>query len=204
MPGKEAKKDGGSDPQGKTVVEPELVNDDAEGGSLEEILAQKEDELKQAQDRILRLSAEFDNTRKRLEREKAESIGYANESIMRELLPIIDNLERAIEHGEKEQGCKGCKGLIEGVRMTLKGFLDALAKFGGSRFESVGQPFDPTRHEAVTQETTSEHPDMTVTREFQKGYTLRERLLRPAMVGVARNSKSGAGAPQAEEQAGPE
>ncbi len=187
MPGKEAKRDSGLDPQGKIVVEPELVDGDMEGGDLENALAQKEDELKQAQDRILRLAAEFDNTRKRLEREKAESIGYANESIMREFLPVIDNLERAIEHGEKEEGCKG---LIDGVRMTLKGFLDAFAKFGGSRFESVGQPFDPTRHEAVTQETTSEHPDMTVTREFQKGYTLGERLLRPAMVGVARNSGS--------------
>lgn len=200
MHGKEAKKDGNSEPREKVVVEAEVVEGvEGECGDLEKLLAQKEDELKQAQDRVLRLAAELDNTRKRLEREKTESICYANESIMREFLPIIDNLERAIEHGEKEEGCHG---LLDGVRMTLKGFLDAFAKFGGSRFESVGCQFDPTRHEAVTQEITSEYPDMTVTREFQKGYTLRDRLLRPAMVGVARNSQSSESPAGEEEQGG--
>jgi molecular chaperone GrpE len=159
---------------------------EGECGELEGLLSEKEEELKQAQDRVLRLAAELDNTRKRLEREKSESICYANESILRELLPVIDNLERAIDHGEKDSGCGG---LLEGIRMTLKSFLDVLAKFGANRFESVGEPFDPTRHEAVTQEQTSEYPDMTITREFQKGYMIRDRLLRPAMVGVARSSK---------------
>ncbi len=154
---------------------------------LQDLLAKKEEELKQAQDRMLRLAAELDNTRKRLEREKSEGISYANESIMRELIPVIDNLERAIEHGEKDEANQG---LLEGVRMTLKSFIDVFAKFGGNPFESIGEPFDPNRHEAVTQEESNEHPDMTVTREFQKGYTLRDRLLRPAMVGVARNSKN--------------
>jgi molecular chaperone GrpE len=158
-----------------------------ECGDLERLLAEKDEELKQAHDRVLRLAAELDNTRKRLEREKSESICYANESIMRDLLPVIDNLERAIDHGEQDEGCEG---LLEGVRMTLKSFLDSLAKFGANQFESVGQTFDPNRHEAVTQEPTSEYPDMTVTREFQKGYTIRDRLLRPAMVGVARNSRT--------------
>ncbi|MEM5789503.1 MAG: nucleotide exchange factor GrpE [Syntrophobacteraceae bacterium] len=160
---------------------------EGEGADLEKLLALKEEELKNAHDKLLRLVADLDNTRKRLEREKSESISYANEGIMRELLPVIDNLERAIEHGEKEGGCES---ILEGVRMTLKGFLEALNKHGGSSFESVGQPFDPNRHEAVTQEVTSEFPDMTVTREFQKGYMLRDRLLRPSMVGVARNSKT--------------
>lgn len=155
---------------------------------LQDLLAKKEEELKQAQDRMLRLAAELDNTRKRLEREKTEGISYANESMMRELIPVIDNLERAIEHGEKDEANQG---LLEGVRMTLKSFIDVFAKFGGNPFESIGEPFDPNRHEAVTQEESAEHPDMTVTREFQKGYMLRDRLLRPAMVGVARNSKTG-------------
>ncbi|MFZ2446128.1 MAG: nucleotide exchange factor GrpE [Syntrophobacteraceae bacterium] len=187
MPVKHKRKDGDTGPGEPVEKEPQAAEGaEGESGDLEALLAEKEEELKQAQDRVLRLAAELDNTRKRLEREKSESICYANENIMREFLPVIDNLERAIEHGEKEEGCQG---LLEGVRMTLKGFLDAFAKFGGSRFESVGQPFDPNLHEAVTQEVTSEFPDMTVTREFQKGYTLRDRLLRPAMVGVARNSK---------------
>lgn len=158
------------------------------GDGIAALISEKEEELKHAQDRVLRLAAELDNTRKRLEREKAEGVAYANETIMRELVAVIDNLERAIDHGEKEEA--NCKGLLEGVRMTHKSFLDVFARFGGSSFESVGKPFDPNRHEAVMQEESFEYPDMTVTREFQKGYTLRERLLRPAMVGVARNSKS--------------
>ncbi len=157
------------------------------GEDLQEILAKRDEELRQAQDRLLRLAAELDNTRKRLERERSEGIAYANENIMKELIVVIDNLERAIEHGEKEDGCQG---LLDGIRMTLKSFLDVFAKFGGNPFESIGQPFDPNRHEAVTQEEDPEYPDMTVTKEFQKGYTLRDRLLRPAMVGVARNTKS--------------
>ncbi len=158
-----------------------------ESKSVEELLAEKEEELKQANDRILRMAADFDNTRKRLDREKTEGVLYANESILRGLLPVLDNLERALEHGDKDENCQG---VIEGVRMTLKSFLDVLAKYGVNQFESIGQPFDPNRHEAVTQEQTSEYPDMTVTKEFHKGYMLRERLLRPAMVGVARNPKA--------------
>jgi molecular chaperone GrpE len=152
------------------------------------LLAKCEEELKEAQDRILRLAAELDNTRKRLEREKAEGIAYANESFLRQLIEVIDNLERAIEHGEKGESCEG---LLDGVRMTHKSFIDVLARFGAAPFESVGSVFDPNRHEAVIQERNPDCPDMTVTREFQKGYTLRERLLRPARVGVARNEKDG-------------
>ena len=145
-----------------------------------------QEELKQAQDRTLRIAADLDNTRKRLEREKAEGIAYANESLMRQFIEVVDNLERAIEHGEKDESCKG---LLEGVRMTLKSFMDIFARFGAAPFESVGEVFDPNRHEAVLQEESSEYPDMTVTREFEKGYTLRDRLLRPAKVGVSRSAK---------------
>ena len=155
-----------------------------------ELLKKRENELKDAQERILRLAAELDNTRKRLEREKAESIAYANESILRQLVDVIDNLERAIEHGEQKD--ENCEGLLEGVRMTHKSFIDVLARFGAAPFDSVGEGFDPNKHEAVIQEQSSEHPDMTVTRQFQKGYTLRDRLLRPARVGVARSSKNNA------------
>ncbi len=166
------------------VEEPTSSED---GEDIRELLAKRDEELKNMQDRILRQAADLDNTRKRLEREKSEGISYANESILRELIPVIDNLERAIEHGEKEEGCEG---ILEGVRMTHKCFLDVLAKFGAAPFDSVGQPFDPNRHEAVFQEETSEYPDMSVTKEFQRGYMLKDRLLRAAMVGVARNSKN--------------
>jgi molecular chaperone GrpE len=151
-----------------------------------QLLQKKEQELKEAQDRILRLAAEMDNTRKRLEREKSEGISYANESIVRQLIEVIDNLERAVEHGESGQSCDG---LLDGVRMTLKNFFDVLARSGAVPFESVGSAFDPNLHEAVLQEESTDCPNMTVTREFQKGYMLRERLLRPARVAVARNTK---------------
>ena len=151
-----------------------------------QLLTKREEELKETQDRLLRLAAELDNTRKRLEREKSEGIAYANETIMRQLIEVVDNLERAVEHGEKDENCEG---LLDGVKMTLKGFMDIFARFGASPFDSVGQSFDPNRHEAVLQEESAEYPDMTVTREFQKGYTLRDRLLRPAMVAVSRNAK---------------
>ena len=158
----------------------------AAGTDAGRLLAQKEEELRQAQDRLLRLAAEMENTRKRLEREKADGICYANEGLIRALLPVVDNLQRAVEHGEQEASFED---LLEGVRMTLKGFLDTLARFGCEPFESVGEHFDPNRHEAVLQQESTEHPDMSVMQEFEKGYVLRERLLRPAMVAVARRSK---------------
>jgi molecular chaperone GrpE len=169
--------------QVETQVE---ASHNSEQEDCRQILSRREEELKEAQDRILRLTAELDNTRKRLEREKSEGIAYANESIMRQLIDVVDNLERAIEHGERDENCEG---LLDGVRMTLKSFLDVFARFGAAPFESVGCSFDPNRHEAVIQERNPDYPDMTVTKEFQKGYTLRDRLLRPARVGVSRNAK---------------
>lgn len=150
-----------------------------------ELLAQKEEEVRLLQDRLLRMAAELENTRKRLEREKADGILYANESLLRELLPSVDNLERAIEHGENEADFQG---LLEGVRMTLKGFLGALAKFGCTPFEAVGKEFDPNFHEALMQQESDEYPQRAVIRELQRGYVLNDRLLRPASVIVSKAS----------------
>jgi len=179
---KSSRKDPDPGDQVETGVE---ASDNVEEG-CRQLLSKREEELKEAQERILRLAAELDNTRKRLEREKSEGISYANESMMRQLVEVVDNLERAIEHGEKDENCEG---LLEGVKMTLKSFIDVLARFGAAPFESVGHSFDPNRHEAVFQVQNPDYPDMTVTQELQKGYTLRDRLLRPARVGVARNAK---------------
>lgn len=153
----------------------------------EDLLQQKEQEIKSLQDRVLRIAAEMDNTRKRLERERSEGICFANESLIRSLLPVLDNLERAIEHAEKDADLKT---LIDGVNMTIKGFQDALGKFGCAPFESVGKPFDPNFHEAVMQQESSDQPENTVLQEFQKGYTLNDRLIRPAMVVVSKEAKS--------------
>jgi molecular chaperone GrpE len=148
-----------------------------------ELLAEKEDEIKKLQDRVLRLAAETENTRKRLEREKSEGISYANESLIRGLLPV----ERAMQHSDQ---LSDFEGLLEGVRMTLKGFLDVLGRFGCVSFDALGEAFDPRYHEAMLQQE-AEGPENTVLQEFQKGYKLHDRLLRPALVIVSKTSKNG-------------
>lgn len=161
------------------------VIEEPEDRDLAKMLAEREQEIQQLNDRLLRLAADFENMRKRLEREKSESISYANESLLRELLPVIDNLERAVEHGESESDFQG---LLDGVRMTLKGFLTVIAKFGCAPFDSIGKAFDPNYHEALMQQESPDHPEKTILQELQKGYTLNERLLRPASVVVSKTS----------------
>jgi len=141
-----------------------------------------EERVRQAEDRALRVAADADNFKKRMERDKQESIRYGNERFIAEILPVIDSLERALEHapGDYQQD-----GLIQGVKMTLKGFQDTLAKFGCTPIEAEGKIFDPKFHEAVYREETKEHPNNTIVRELQKGYVLNDRLLRPAKVVVA-------------------
>lgn len=149
----------------------------------EELLEQKDEECRQLQDRLLRLAAEVENTRKRLERERSDGICFANESLIRDLLPVVDNLERAIQHSEQEADFQS---LLDGVRLTLKAFIDAFSKFGCVPFESLNKAFDPNYHEAVMQLESAEHPEKTVIQELQKGYTLRDRVIRPAMVVVSK------------------
>ena len=180
------KGNGGQVPEPADTPEAEeLLPVEPEKPDCATLLAQKEEELKKSQDRLLRLAAEMENTKKRIEREKADGVAFANESLIRDLLPVVDNLQRALEHSEKEADFQS---LLDGVRMTLKGFLDGLAKFGCVPFESLGTTFDPNLHEAVMQQADPEHPDRTVIREFQKGYTLKDRLIRPAMVAVSKVS----------------
>jgi len=157
----------------------------ADGDTLLAKYRELEDELSETQERVLRTAADAENFKKRLQREKEEQTRYANESFMRELLPVIDNLERALEHSEPgaDQG-----GLQEGLNMTLKGFLDTLTRFGCTPVEAAGKTFDPNFHEAVSQEESADHEPNTVLRELQKGYMLKERLLRPAMVLVSKRT----------------
>jgi molecular chaperone GrpE len=157
----------------------------ADGEALLAKYRELEAELNKAQEQVLRTAADAENFKKRLQREKEEQTRYANESFMRELLTVIDNLERALEHSgtEASQG-----GLVEGLTMTLKGFLDTLARFGCTQVEATGKPFDPNFHEAVSQEESADHEPNTVLQVLQKGYMLKERLLRPAMVLVSKLS----------------
>lgn len=160
---------------------------DSELDNLRQELAAKELEAKTNYDRFLRQVAELDNVKKRSAREREEVARFANEALIKDLLPVVDNLERAIAHAS---GGGNGKPLVEGVEMVLKGLLDVLAKHGVTQISAVGQPFDPSKHEAMAQvEDESQEPN-SVVEELHKGYTLRDRLLRPALVSVAKSSKT--------------
>lgn len=158
---------------------------EAQAPSLEEQLAAKEKEARENWDRFLRERADLENFRKRANREKEELLNYCYKSLIEEILPVVDNMERALAHVDEESQ----PAVIEGVRMTHGMLLTALKKFGVTPVEAIGVPFDPAFHQAMAQVETEEHPPNTVVEEFQKGYLLKERLLRPAMVSVSATPK---------------
>lgn len=150
-----------------------------------------EQEAKETYDRLLRVSAEFENYKKRVAREMNDFRKYANENIAKAMLPVIDNLYRAIE--SSGNGAHANSSLVEGVDMTLREILKVLEQFGVKPFESVGETFDPAFHQAVMQQETEDHPDNIVLTELQKGYMMHDRLLRPAMVVVSKKKETDAG-----------
>lgn len=143
----------------------------------------KEEEAKNNYDRYVRQVAELDNFKKRASREREELARYANETLVKDLLPVIDNLERAIAHAAAGSDTNP---LVEGVDLVLKGFLDTLAKHGVQPVAAVGMPFDPAQHEALAQVEIADQPPNTVMEQHQKGYLMRDRLLRPALVTVSK------------------
>jgi molecular chaperone GrpE len=166
------------------VIEPETEISEQElpsPASLEEQLAAKDQEARENWDRFVRERADLENYRKRVNREKEELLNYGNKSLLEEILPVIDNLERALEHASED----GMGAVVEGIRMTHGMLLAALKKFNVSPIESVGATFDSAFHQAMAQVPTDNHEPNTVVEEYQKGYLLKERLLRPAMVTVA-------------------
>jgi len=164
-------------------LDEERQEKEKEIGELKKKLEEKEKEIKEHYDRLLRLAADFENYKKRAAREKEDWTKFANEDLLRAILPFIDNLERAVNHAQKvtDTGV-----LIEGVRLTIQQILQTLNKFGLSSFQSVGKPFDPTVHEAMLVVETDQHEPNQVVEEFQKGYLLNDRLLRPATVSVSK------------------
>jgi molecular chaperone GrpE len=142
-------------------------------------------ELAELKDRYLRLAAEFDNFRRRNLKERQDLHNYANESLVKELLPAVDNLERAVVHGRKEEQRADSENLLQGVELTYRSLVQILGRFGVVEIEAEGKPFDPQVHEAVRRVATSEYAPGTVVEVYQKGYLLKDRLLRPAMVAVA-------------------
>jgi molecular chaperone GrpE len=151
---------------------------------LKSKLETKTGEAEENYDRLLRVSAEFENYKKRSAREMAEFKKYANQSLLRELLPIIDNLDLAIKAAaEAADSTDAC--LLDGVELTRKEILKVFENFHVEPIDSLGKPFDPNFHEAVMREESDEHPENTVVNELQKGYLMHDRLLRPSMVVVA-------------------
>ena len=147
-------------------------------------LEKAREELKETEDKLLRVAAEFENQKKRLQREKETSLKYAEENLIKEILPAIDNLERAM--GQDQEGEDFSKHLLDGVELTLKGLLSTLEKFGLTPLASVGEPFDPNFHEAMTLECSNDVPEQRVIQEYEKGYMLKDRLLRAAKVVVSK------------------
>ena len=152
--------------------------------TLEEQLAASRAEAEKNWDLYLRERADLENFRRRAQREKEDLSRFANENIIKEIIPVVDNLERAVAHARQESG--DTEGLLQGVEMTLSMFAKALDKFGVTPFNAIGDPFDPARHEAMGQLESAEHAPNTVVHEMQKGYLLSNRLLRPALVMLAK------------------
>ena len=147
-------------------------------GAIQE-LADKNYEL------YVRSQAEIENMRKRFQKDKQDLAKFANDTIIKQLLPVADNLEKAIAHA---MDANSLDALREGINLTLKGLLDTLEKNGVERVEALNQPFDPNFHEAVSEAENNAVEPGTVLNEFQKGYTLNKRLIRPAMVVVSRKN----------------
>ena len=172
--------------------DPELqepANDPAERGSdavataAGDDLAALRQEKDALQDRLLRTAAEFDNYRKRVDRERRELSEFAAADIVAELLPIVDNFERALQAAPAE-----ADGFRKGIELIHRQVLDLLRKRGVRPIEALGGTFDPNFHQAVIHETTDTHGEGEVIEELQRGYMLGDRLLRPAMVKVAKRS----------------
>ncbi len=178
-PGNEVTEELGQETQGAAEKEVEQKE------SLEERLKAAEKKAETNYEHLLRVTADYENYKKRMEREMNDFRKFANEALIKEILPIVDNLERALGI-EYEKDLDAFEGIREGVEMTLKGLRDSLKKFGVVPVEALEKPFDPNFHHAVSQEESEKYPENTVTQELQKGYMLGDRLLRPPMVVVSK------------------
>ncbi len=161
-----------------------------EKSDIEQKREQAEKEKDEISDRLLRTMAEFDNYKKRVAREKKDLIDYGAERLAAELLPVADNFERALEQAYKAESVEP---VIEGIEMILKQFIGALEKFNIVSFESVGEQFDPEKHEAMAQQEHDEYGENTVISEYQKGYTIHDKLLRAARVIVSKGKPEQSG-----------
>lgn len=162
---------------------PENSQQNEEVSDSQDQLLNKTDEIEAVNDKYLRLAAEFENYKRRVQRDQSDTIRFANEKLLRDMLPTLDNLERAIQSGRNQDNVDG---ILEGIDLTYKHFLETLQKIGVTQVSSVGEIFDPAKHQAVGQVDSSSVPENAIIEEYQKGYFLHDRILRPAMVTVAK------------------
>ncbi len=170
--------------EGRVAIEGDIIK-------LSQELEEKTKEVERLNDRLLRLQAEFENYKKRVARNREEFIRFANEGILLEMLPVLDNLERALQL-TPHRGDVEPSSLLEGVELTLRLFRSVLEKAGVKPIESIGKPFDPYFHEAiltVSSGADTGHDEDIVVEETRKGYLLEGRVLRPAQVKVAKKSE---------------
>ena len=171
-----------SNKKGKKDIE---IKEEEQIKLLREQLANKKHEIQELKDRLLRLQAEFENYKKRMIREKNDFSRYALEKIINNLLPVIDNLERAVESARKKENYQA---LVTGIEMVLAQLLDVLKKEGLENIKALGEKFDPNKHEAVMQIESHEHSENEIAQELQKGYALNDRVIRASMVAVAKKT----------------
>lgn len=152
---------------------------------LERRIQALEQEKSQLEERFIRLQADFDNHRKRTLREKQEALSYGHENVVKDVLVVVDNLDRAIEHASASSGAD-FEGMLQGVELVRRELLAVLVKHGVSAIEAEGEGFDPNIHEALAQMEDERVPAGRVARMLQRGYRLRDRLLRPARVMVSK------------------
>ena len=161
-----------------------------EADTLDARLAEKDKEIAELKDKYLRTLADSENARKRIRQQSEESVRIQRESILRDLLPIIDNLERALAAARSGTDAKT---ILDGVEMTVRALIDFLRGQGVTPIQSVGQSFDPNRHEAVDHVASDAHPPNTVVDEFHRGYLIGDRTLRAARVSVAKDARADSG-----------
>lgn len=166
------------------TAEKEIISDYDELKELEEALEVKEKEAKENYDRYLRAVAELDNFRKRAARDKADTIKYAKEDLIKDILPFLDSLDRALEHKDSTDA----QAFKDGIALIQDQLLCCLKKHGVERIESVGAVFDPNFHEALMRVDSADHQDNQVVSEMGKGYLLNGRLIRPSRVCVCKKT----------------
>lgn len=162
----------------------ELSSEQSIIAKLEDDLAKSQGQLAEQHELMLRIKADAENARRRASMDVEKAHKFALEKFAGDLLPVVDNLERALSFINRED--EAFKGVIEGIELTMKSFLDTVAKYGVVQIDPAGQPFNPEQHQAMSIQPSADVPPNTVTFVMQKGYELNGRLLRPAMVGVSK------------------